>query len=209
MTYYSQFGQDVWLINHAFKGKRNGFFIEAGSYDGISFSNTLALEKYYGWVGLLIEANPNLYMHSAKNRPICACINACLWDDNNIDLQFMLADDALMCGVKDTIDNDIESTSPNIITMRSVTLDSIWNNFGHPHVDLLSLDLEGAELKALHGCSSMLRNDPPHILLVEHNAQAPFESRNIHAKDDIAKFLSGFGYKIANEFCIEDAFMHE
>ena len=38
--------------------KRKGFFIEAGANDGEFISNTLELEKKYGWTGLLIEPNP-------------------------------------------------------------------------------------------------------------------------------------------------------
>jgi len=36
----------------------HGFFIEIGSYDGESLSNTLFFEMRRNWTGLLIEANP-------------------------------------------------------------------------------------------------------------------------------------------------------
>jgi len=42
-----------------FQRKRNGFFIEAGASDGISFSNTLYFEAKLGWTGLLVEPNPD------------------------------------------------------------------------------------------------------------------------------------------------------
>ena len=31
--------------------KRNGFFVEAGAYDGMSVSNSLLMEHKYGWTG--------------------------------------------------------------------------------------------------------------------------------------------------------------
>ena len=34
---------------------RNGFFVEAGAYDGVDQSNTYYLEKEKGWNGILIE----------------------------------------------------------------------------------------------------------------------------------------------------------
>ena len=34
-----------------------GRFVELGAYTGVEFSNTLVLEKCFGWHGLLIEAN--------------------------------------------------------------------------------------------------------------------------------------------------------
>ena len=36
---------------------RPGRFVELGAYTGIDFSNTLVLERCFGWTGLLIEAN--------------------------------------------------------------------------------------------------------------------------------------------------------
>ena len=39
----------------------NGFFVEAGAYDGYTLSNSLFFELYRGWKGLLVEANPDNY----------------------------------------------------------------------------------------------------------------------------------------------------
>ena len=38
-------------------GSRPGRFVELGAYTGNDFSNTLVLERCFGWRGLLIEAN--------------------------------------------------------------------------------------------------------------------------------------------------------
>ena len=40
---------------------RPGRFVELGAYTGVEFSNTLVLEKCFGWSGLLIEANSDNY----------------------------------------------------------------------------------------------------------------------------------------------------
>ena len=44
-----------------FGGQRNGFFIEAGAFDGEHLSNTLYFEKKLGWTGLLVEPNPDAF----------------------------------------------------------------------------------------------------------------------------------------------------
>ena len=41
--YYSQSGQDRYLNEHLFKGKRQGIFIDVGAHDGIPYSNTYFL----------------------------------------------------------------------------------------------------------------------------------------------------------------------
>lgn len=56
-------------IRTILKNKQNGFFVECGAYDGETRSNTLALERYLGWDGLLIEADPiNFSKMMEKNR---------------------------------------------------------------------------------------------------------------------------------------------
>ena len=50
---YSQNGQDRFVAEMVFAGKRNGFFIEAGAGDGLWISNTLLLEQKYDWTGIL------------------------------------------------------------------------------------------------------------------------------------------------------------
>lgn len=49
--------------------KTNGFFIECGALDGEFHSNTLYLERYLGWKGLLVEADPkNVALVKQTNR---------------------------------------------------------------------------------------------------------------------------------------------
>ena len=43
------------------QSKTNGFFFEAGAYDGVAVSNSLFFELNRGWTGLLVEAHPDNY----------------------------------------------------------------------------------------------------------------------------------------------------
>ena len=40
---------------------KKGFFIEAGAYNGLDFSNTLYFEKVLQWTGILVEPNPDAF----------------------------------------------------------------------------------------------------------------------------------------------------
>ena len=63
-----QWGQAE-ALEKLFKGKKNGFFIEAGAYDGEHFANTLMFEMKHDWTGLLVEPNPDNYEKlKTKNR---------------------------------------------------------------------------------------------------------------------------------------------
>lgn len=55
MKFYSQLGQDKYVIESVFKNKKNGIFIEVGAHDGEFLSNTLTLEKYFNWSGVCVE----------------------------------------------------------------------------------------------------------------------------------------------------------
>ena len=47
---------------------KNGYFVELGANDGISQSNTLFLEKYKNYRGVLIEPHPGNFEKCQKNR---------------------------------------------------------------------------------------------------------------------------------------------
>ena len=47
------------IISELFKDQKDGFFIEAGAYDGETLSNSLFFELKLGWKGLLVEPNPD------------------------------------------------------------------------------------------------------------------------------------------------------
>ena len=54
--------QPIHVFNKIFNNRiRNGFFIEAGAYDGEISSNTLFFELKQNWTGLLVEPNPDVF----------------------------------------------------------------------------------------------------------------------------------------------------
>jgi len=47
----------------------NGFFVEIGGQNGVTFSNTLQFEYSMGWKGILIDASPVNYDRMRRQRP--------------------------------------------------------------------------------------------------------------------------------------------
>jgi hypothetical protein len=71
---------DKWIVD-LYKGKKGGYFVEAGAMGGIAGSCTYTLEKFFHWTGLLVE--PGLpFKNLAKNRPGSICENVCITDKN-------------------------------------------------------------------------------------------------------------------------------
>jgi FkbM family methyltransferase len=50
-------GQDLWVLHSVHRGIKDGFFVDLGSADGITISNTWALERN-GWTGICIDPFP-------------------------------------------------------------------------------------------------------------------------------------------------------
>jgi len=59
--YHAQDGQDKWLDEHLFRGRRGGVFVDIGCYDGVTYSNTHYYEVRLGWSGVCAEPNPEVY----------------------------------------------------------------------------------------------------------------------------------------------------
>lgn len=79
-TTFSQNGQDLEVIRY-FQGRRYGKYLEIGANDGMTHSNTITLDKSFGWSGLLIEPlkrmAPNLWATrgGSNNQILNACVH--------------------------------------------------------------------------------------------------------------------------------------
>lgn len=79
--FWSQNGQGRFFINELFAGQKKGVFIDVGANDGITFSNTYALEQI-GWTGICIEPHPDIFLKLRGNRS-CECICAAAVDGSD------------------------------------------------------------------------------------------------------------------------------
>jgi len=142
--------QDMYAYLY-FKGKRDGYFIDIGAYDGIAISNSYALEKI-GWNGICVEPVPEIYDKLVKNRK-CECINAAIYNEDGKILNFIQTKGGRSGFITDMTDSMIESAeSEGIVGKYSVktkTFESLMENKKVKHIDFMSIDVEGAEFAVL------------------------------------------------------------
>src|ERR1043166_978855 len=184
---YSQFGQDRFVAETVYAGKRGGYFVEAGAGDGLWISNTLLLERRYGWTGILIEPT-SAFAALQRNRPGCVCDNSGLAsEESTITLVeiFDRGQAAISPAAKDNLllSRSIKNTrQDDLATMNSYwgvakrqysikarpLADVLKAHRAPKRIDYLSLDVEGFELEILRlfpfdeyefGCLSIER--PP------------------------------------------------
>ena len=123
-----------------------GFYIETGAVQGTQYdSNSLFFERFLGWKGLLVEANPYSFAKLMVRRPAAFRIETALCE-KSASLQFNLPDS------QRTVDGCCgRANARGKHTLRCTPLGAILNLMGVRHVDFFSLDVEGAEMSVLQG----------------------------------------------------------
>lgn len=179
----------------------NGFFIEIGGWDGITFSNSLYFEKNRGWMGILIEPAPTEYLKCKKNRPLakvfcCACVPFC-YREMFLPMTFCASmtfahstpslinqihdiDAHLMSGLQFLNEAESVYRFGAVAKPLSEVIDEAQVN---RKIDLLILDVEGFELNVLRGID--FQRHRPKFICVEVRELAPIE-----------EFLVANGYRV-------------
>lgn len=142
--------QDEWVIETT-RGMRGGYFVEVGGNDGLRHSNTLTLERDFGWRGLLVEADPDLYRASCLNRSRCdhANVAVSVTDDSEVAFSKAGAWGGLMSFLpRDWVVEHYSRGTP-VIRVRTLSLRTLLSRHSPQGIDYLSLDIEGAEVPVL------------------------------------------------------------
>ncbi len=208
--YFSQRGQDKYLNEQVFNGKKNGVFVEVGAHDGISFSNTYFFEKYLNWQGVCVEPNSEIFSKLIKNRQ-CACEQIVIAEQSDKMLflkctGYMLE---MYSGLLSSMDprhmdrifkEMIEyGGSAEIIVVTCATLNNLFQRHNLTYIDLLSIDIEGGEEKVVKSIDfDAVEID---VILVENNFNEDkvynylltkgYERIQRLGKDDIYKLMRG------------------
>ena len=139
---------------HSCLNKRNGFFIECGAADGVTFSNTLLFERERSWSGLLVEANNEMFQKLQNINRNAHSTNSCLSTKKSTQ-RVSFRPVGLLGGIGDKMDVVHSKWIQNLpghdttVTAQCFTLHSLLLAVGQTEVDYFSLDVEGPELEIL------------------------------------------------------------
>ncbi len=175
---WSQHGEDLILFD-LFQQSDRGTFVDVGAYDGLRLSNTAFFERL-GWTGVLIEAHPELAQACRQNRPGSKVVHAAAGSGSGPDtISFSMVDGPVGVDTLSFSGDDPEHLrriASEGGTVRNVTvpllpLDTILADAAIESIDLVSIDVEGAEDQVLDGFD-LARWKPKAILLESNNAEA-------------------------------------
>ena len=178
----------------------NGYYIELGSYDGITQSNTYYFEKNKNWKGILIEPIKHKFLECKKNRSKKnkffngACVSS-NYKKNKIKFVYsnLKSFSPIIIGKKKS---QKQLVKPELLIgeknftfeTQALTLNKILKKFNAPKIiDLLSLDTEGAEFEVLNGIDYSIYKFK--YLLIE---TSKFNKLNLFLKRKNYKFIKKF-----------------
>jgi len=162
------------MLYQIFLGERSdGFFVEIGAYDGISYSNTSCLAER-GWHGLLVEPIPQ-FAEACRSRyranDRIEVVESAVGDkEDEIEItvagSLTTTNGALLAAYRDIewSKQSVENTST--IRVQQTTLDALLERRADARsIDVLVIDVEGAEAAVLRGFS--LARWKPRMIIIE------------------------------------------
>ncbi len=166
--------------------KRDGFFVEVGVGDGTKYSNTLMLERDFGWRGILAEPARMFHADIARTRKAVLDDRAVAGEtgrtlsfeqDEGMGELSGLASSRTARGQQSISQYDV----------KTIRFDDLLDELKAPdEIDYISIDTEGSELEILKSLS--LRKRRVGLFTIEHN----YDARRIAGYRDI---LGAAGYK--------------
>ncbi len=197
METYSQFNQDLHVIQNIYNKKECGYFVDIGAYDGVNMSNTYLLEKNYNWKGICIEANPRYFDKLEKIRTSIN-INTAIYIDDNSELDFIDDTEGGCSGLQKTNSHTFLNDRP-IIKVKTKNLTNLLDEHNAPNfIDYLSIDTEGSEYDILS--SHNFNKYKFGYITVEHN----FINTN---RMKIRELLINNGYRFYRENSVDDDYI--
>jgi len=191
---YSQHDEEL-LIRQFFHDERGGVFLDVGCWDWKEGSTTLYLEERLGWSGIAIDAQNDVREGWERHRPRTKFFNYIVTDRSDTTGQLYVA------GQISSINEDHVGQFPGAqwerpapLEVPTITLDDLLERNGVRRFDLLSMDIEGAEPKALAGFD--IRKYRPRLVVIEASP---------HVQEPILEYFTAHGYERIDDYLAYDA----
>lgn len=191
---YSQHDEEL-IIRQFFHDERGGTFLDVGCWDWKDGSTTLYLEERLGWSGLAIDAQNEVRDGWVRHRPRSKFFNYIVTDRSDSVGELFVAGQISSINA-DHVDQfpgaQWEKAEP--LRVPTITLNDLLARNGVTRVDLLSMDIEGAEPKALAGFD--IQKYKPRLVVIESSP---------HVQEPILQYFTTHGYERIDDYLPYDA----
>lgn len=205
-NYFSQYNQDKFLNEVVFYNKKDGFFIDIGAHDGISYSNSLFFEKFNDWSGICVEPNPSVFTKLILNRKSIN-LNVCIGSENKkVKFTQIEGYSEMLSGVSEKYDerhiqrinNDIliKGGKKSEIEVNMISLDAV-DGLNNKKIDFISIDTEGNEFDIVTSINFNVLDIKS--LVIENN----------YKDNRIEEYLNPFGFELIYKLDYDEVFINK
>lgn len=168
----SQAGEDsilLYLLPHFRKPFSECSYLDLGANHAIELSNTFALYQL-GARGVLVEANPQLIAELKERRKGDLVLHRCISSSSGTLQNFYIMNgDGLSCTSLEAAQLAIQKNPAleieNIVTVESITVNDILQQYFKEAPTVVNIDVEGMELDILHAWN--FDRYRPYIFIIE------------------------------------------
>ena len=191
--------------------KYDGYFVDIGAHDGVSFSNSKFFEEL-GWKGICVEPNSLIFNKLENNRNSSTqCIMKAISDkkstenftsiqhiDNKNDTTDMLSGltDTFNVKAREDID-ELKNNSNYKVSEVKLETDLFNNLIPYKEIDYLSVDTEGNELKILKS-----------INFDEYNIKTITVENNVYDSNLISDYLTSKNYTYVARLRCDEVYVY-
>jgi len=148
----SQLGQDILALSLSGLDHK-GFFVEFGATNGVDLSNTVLLEREFGWSGILCEPARSWQDSLSRERGVSLDFR-CVYSSTGQSVKFSEVSSGELSTISEFADKDGHSSFRRKLTnqydVETVSLTDLLRHHKAPEfIDFLSIDTEGSEYEIL------------------------------------------------------------
>lgn len=189
-TYYSQFGEDI--VISRLLNKKEGFYVDVGAHHPKRYSNTYLLFKK-GWSGVNIDANTHTIDLFNRARPKDSNISVGVGKSGELEY-YSFSDPAVNTFVAAEAEKWMNKKWITFLGKTKIMIRPLRDVLSEvsyiPHIDVLSIDVEGMDYEVLE--SFDWQKDLPTVVVVESHS---FKSDTSHENPSYVYLLKK-GYNL-------------
>jgi FkbM family methyltransferase len=190
---FSQHGEE-WIVRDFFREKRDGFFVDVGAHHYRDFSNTYYLETELGWKGIAIEPQTEFAADYARHRPNTIFRSFFVSDASNEQAKlYVQKDRTLVSSGNQDFNRRYGDGAVSAVDVPTITLNDLLDHEGVTSIDLLTMDIELWEPKALAGFD--IERFRPRLVCIEGHPDV---------RQDILDYFARHGYVIEGRYLRAD-----
>lgn len=177
-----------------------GFFVDVGAYHPV-LSSVTHLLHLRGWRGMAIDASGTTEKLFRRYRPKDIFVRAVVGYEDGVQVPFHFSSSGSFSQINTKYPSAGESYVSE--TMGQISLDAELERQGIKKIDVLNLDIEGAEFEALQGLN--IGKYTPSVIVVEIHAD---DMRQV-MDSAVSKFLLAEGYTLVASCVISHFFVSQ